>query len=353
MTRITSSISADEVHRAEQSQDGPQHQHHARRVDKAAVLYRGTLFAYGDETSRVSIQHSLKSKRLLARLARRRTMLRNAMKPAVMGKARARKVDAGRAAPPLARAGVNRRAWRDADHSQSEKDSKHGREQHEDGDGGKQGSRQPSDGNQGGNNQGSGGGSGQQGNMHQDTHRTSQTVHDRSGKTAAVASRLQQIAGQVTEPGHEDAHLSAVRAAFTDDLVDIVERLLADPNAQIDQLVMTQSINLLSIQQRIGRLPPVGLGAFVERAKERLAMRGQDRKHSLPAAADTLSRSSSILPLIPLLALNADRPSTSLQRGRALATLRSLRAARDSLSSSHKGSNTSDLSWAKSPGENL
>ncbi|CAB3764359.1 hypothetical protein [Paraburkholderia humisilvae] len=352
MSRIDSNQAAAQAAEAQQAEQAQRERAaHAHHGEKSAALYRGTtLFAHGSDAAHAEIQHSLKAKKMLARLFRRRAMLRNELKAAAAGKLRPAALAPHHderprvARPPGSRfAGLNNEH---ADRRVSPGDGEEHDEQDEQGGGGQQ---RDGGGNSGGNNGGSSGGSGssgggqgrdgQHGGQQRDSH-----SDDRSAVTFAVAkgvrgggrgaaapSRLGEVAAQFSVAGTEKSRADAVRLESIDNVLDLADALRANPRARVDVAMIDHSIALRSIERDIGRLPPAGLGAFVERDKARRAGPKQSVggfTHAAPPGANNdEERASRVFALLPLLALNGDRPSPPSQLDSSIAASRSTRAA--------------------------
>ena len=168
---------------------------------------------------------------------------------------------------------------------------------------------------------GGGRGGGQSHDDHSDDHAASAVPSVKARASGTVvpppAGRLDAVAAQYSEPGQEGARGAAVRDAWCGDMLALLDKLAANPQMPLDAQVFEQSIDMLSVQQRIGPLPAVGLSPLRERRTE-----GQSGGVARLPPPERVQRFNL---LFPLLWLHGDKPSTAPQRTRAIDTLFTLR----------------------------
>jgi type III secretion regulatory protein HpaA len=253
----------------------------ARNGAQFAALYRGTTnFTYGSDAQRNAVARSNNARRMASQLARKKRALSRQRKGA-------RGIDDDDGGEAEMHDHENKRVTRD----------------------------------------GGGKGGGQQ---HGDDHdeqgaRAAQSIKAGRGKSGVgePAGKLGALA-QELGPGDEARRMSAVRDAWGGQLLALMDELDKHPGMALDARVMEHSLDLLSVQQTIGRLPAAGLGGFIERLKglpPRAVSAGMD------GINPHVQRQRDLSLLAPLLYLHGDLPSTPAQRNRAIGKLSSMRAA--------------------------
>jgi type III secretion regulatory protein HpaA len=281
MSRISHSAgdtAAANAQRTAQAQQKSANAQGARNGAQFAALYRGTTnFTYGNSGQSGPSAGSIRAKRMANQLARKR-----------------------QAAKKQRRNGASME-----DDGPDEADTQHAEHQRVTRDGG-------------------GRGGGQSHDDHSDDHDAAAlpSVKARASGTVVPppAGRLDAVAAQYPEPGQEGARGAAVRDAWCGDMLALLDQLAANPQMPLDAQVLEQSIDLLSVQQRIGQLPAVGLPALRERSTATAGPGGSDVARLPPP-----ERAQRFNLLFPLLWLHGDRPSTAPQRARAIDTLHTLR----------------------------
>lgn len=254
----------------------------ARNGAQFAALYRGTTnFTYGSDAQRAAATRSINAKRMASQLARKKRALSKQRKGA-------RGIDDDDGGEAEAHEHENKRITRD----------------------------------------GGGKGGGQHHGDDHDDHRDDAAVAIKAGRGKAnvddPSSRLSLLAQQLNNPGDEAHRMDAVRDAWGGHLVALMEELNANPNMPLDARVMEHSLDLLSVQQTIGRMPAAGLGGFIERLKA-LPPRAQGNAPAIDPKAGQRLRDMPFL--APLLYLHGDLPSTRTQRERAIGKLTAMRAS--------------------------
>jgi hypothetical protein len=313
-----------------------------RNNAKFAALYRGTTnFTYASAARHAATIRSLATKRMAAQLARRRALLRKRRKGAEGGE------ESG---------GDDYEAAHDTSHHVSRDGGEGGKSgsgsgEHGNGTGsgkarkshagnknngrtgGKAGIRIAftNDKNGNGGDQGDGQGQGQRQGRNYDQGTDDQDVNEIASFTVSsrktvghYEGKLDAVAQQFVGKAQDSRCFQAVNDARARDLLGLLDDLQRDPGMRLDTRIMEHSIDLLMVQQLIGRLPAAGLGAFIDYAKSRRSSRGQQPAPGGQASSERLRNAHF---LAPLLWMKGDRPSTSRRRDRELATLASMHAA--------------------------
>ncbi|QCP52293.1 hypothetical protein FAZ95_24235 [Trinickia violacea] len=278
MSRISHTAgdtAAANAQRTAQAQQKSANAQGARNGAQFAALYRGTTnFTYGNSGQSGPSVGSIRAKRMADQLARKR-----------------------QAAKKQRRNGASMQ-----DDGPDEADTQHAEHQRVTRDGG-------------------GRGGGQSHDDHSDDHAAAAVPSVKARASGAVVpppvGRLDAVAAQYSEPGQEGARGAAVRDAWCGDMLALLDKLAANPQMPLDTQVFEQSIDLLSVQQRIGPLPAAGLASLRERRTE-----GQSGGVARLPPPERVQRFNL---LFPLLWLQGDRPSTAPQRTRAIDTLFTLR----------------------------
>jgi type III secretion regulatory protein HpaA len=312
-----------------------------RNNAKFAALYRGTTnFTYGSDARHAATIRSLNTKRMAAQLARRRALLRKRRKGAEGGE------ESG---------GDDYEATHDTSHRVPRDGGEGGKSgsgesgEHGNGTGsGKARKRYAGNKNNGrtsgkagiriafrsvkngnGDDRGEGQGQGQGRNNDQSTdkHDVDEVASFRVSSRKTVGQyegKLNAVAQQFVGKAEDSRCFQAVNDARARDLLDLLGDLQRDPGMRPDARILEHSIDLLMVQQLIGRLPAAGLGAFIDYAKSRRSSR---RQPPAPGGQASFERLRDAHFLAPLLWMKGDRPSTARRRDRELATLASMHAA--------------------------
>jgi hypothetical protein len=287
MSRIShqgSDTAAAHAQRTAEAQQKSANAQGARNGAQFAALYRGTTnFTYGGDAQRGPSVSSVRAKRMADQLARKR---RAAKKQRSNG------------------AGLD-------DDGPDDAEAHHAEGQKVNRDGG-----------------GRGGGGGHSQGDHSDEHGTGAAAGikargDRGAVPPPPSGRLDAVAAQYAQPGEESARAAAVRDAWRNDMLSLREQLAANPQMPLDARVLEQSIDLLSVQQRIGSLAAAQPGASsgVAALRERAGSASGQAVTRLPPP----ERVQRFNLLFPLLWLHADKPSNAAQLGRSIDTLCGLR----------------------------
>jgi hypothetical protein len=286
-----------------------------RKLARHAALYRGTtLFAHGSDTTHVALEHSLKAKKMLARLARQHAaMLFNALKTTTPARPHTGRL-AAQHGTHLSHARVNAH------------DGHHGNQgNHRDDSGGDdegQHGNDPQGGNQGNGRQGSGGqpqqhGQGRQGGQQRDQQqrepeadhaeaRVKSTTGAAGTRGVAASTQTDATAGpsSVTAQPAQDAWLNT--------LIALRDAVWANPRMKVSQLVWKASKDLLSS----GIVPPDAYHAFLSHANSQPRRQAAHtaQPDETPRANRGLQPGQSTLALLPLLAKQGSTPRTTTQR---------------------------------------
>ncbi|MDN7673716.1 type III secretion system protein [Burkholderia oklahomensis] len=142
----------------------------------------------------------------------------------------------------------------------------------------------------------------------------------RARPTPAPAQRaLTDIAGTLADAAERE---HALRHLWADTLLRLGRRLDAEPGARVTAALLSHNADLLAARLRTGPWTPIGWDGVKQLLLDAMQSIGGAPRD---AAAARGERASTHYLLLPLLVFNAERPSTSVQLSRAVASVATLR----------------------------